>query len=299
MLDKVPLDGVVVSSPNTLHESMALACIERGIPVLVEKPIANTMAEALSIVAASKAKSVPVLVGHHRRHNPLMRRAQEAIDAGELGKIVAVVSYSLRRKHDAYFDVAWKREPGGGPILLNGIHEIDNLRMLCGEIDSILAATANAARGYAVEDTFAATLRFRNGALGTLTVSDAVQAPWAWELTAREEPEFAWESEHSCMIGGTRASLAIPTLERWHNERGGGRGDPTVRSRLYYKPADPMREELLHFVRVAKGEAAPVVSAEEGSRTLACVLAINRSAETGKWVDVDALYNEGRAAHAR
>jgi predicted dehydrogenase len=170
------------------------------------------------------------------------------------------------------------------PILLNGIHEIDNLRMLCGEIDSILAATANAARGYAVEDTFAATLRFRNGALGTLTVSDAVQAPWAWELTAREEPEFAWESEHSCMIGGTKASLAIPTLERWHNERGGGRGDPTIRSRLFYKPADPMREELLHFVRVAKGEAAPIVSAEEGSRTLACVLAINRSAETGQWV---------------
>jgi predicted dehydrogenase len=64
MLDKVALDGAVVASPNTLHESMALACIERGIPVLVEKPIANTMAEALRIVDASKARSVPVLVGH-------------------------------------------------------------------------------------------------------------------------------------------------------------------------------------------------------------------------------------------
>ena len=261
MLDDEKLDGVVVATPNKLHVPMALACIERGIPVLVEKPVADTMAEALSIVAASARAGVPVLVGHHRRHNPLMRRAREFIGEGGLGQLVAVTAYSLRRKHDAYYDVAWKREPGGGPILINGIHEIDNLRMLCGEIDAICAVTANAARGYAVEDTFAATLRFRNGVLGTLIVSDAVQAPWAWELTAGEEPEFAWEPQNSCLVCGTKASLAIPSLERWHNERGGGRGDPTVRSRLYYRPADPMREELLHFVRVARREEPPIVSA--------------------------------------
>jgi predicted dehydrogenase len=297
MLDEAKPEGVVVATPNRLHVPMALAAIERGIPVLVEKPIADTVADAMRIVEASRRAGVPVLVGHHRRHNPLMRRAREHIAEGGLGQLVAVAAYSLRRKHDAYYDVAWKREPGGGPILINGIHEIDNLRMLCGEIDAISAATANAARGYAVEDTFAATLKFANGMLGTLVVSDAVQAPWAWELTAGEEPEFAWEPENSCLVCGTKASLAVPSLARWHNEKGGGRGDPTVRSRLYYRPADPMREELSHFVRVARREEEPVVSAEDATRTLACVLAIDAAARSNGWVDVDSMY--GTAAGPR
>jgi predicted dehydrogenase len=286
MLDDAKPDAVVVATPNRLHVAMALACIERGVPVLVEKPIADTIDEALSIVDASRRTGVPVLVGHHRRHNPLMLRARQHIEEGGLGQLVAVTAYSLRRKHDAYFDVPWKRQPGGGPLLINGIHEIDNLRMLCGEIDAVSAITSNAARRFEVEDTFAATLKFRNGMLGTLVVSDAVQAPWAWELTSREEPEFAWDSENSCLICGTKASLAIPSLDRWHNEKGGGRGDPSVRSRLYFRPADPMREELLHFGRVARREEVPAVSAEDATRTLACVLAIERSARTRGWVDV-------------
>ncbi|UUZ76945.1 Gfo/Idh/MocA family oxidoreductase [Polaromonas sp. P1(28)-13] len=219
MLDKVRPDGVVIASPNKLHTSTALACIERGIPVLVEKPIADSMAEAISIAEASRSSGVPVLVGHHRRYNPLMRRAQEFIREGGIGQMVAIVAFSLRRKHDAYYDAPWKREPGGGPLLINGIHEIDNLRMLCGEIESLQCATANNTRGYPVEDTIAATLKFVNGTLGTLTISDAVQAPWAWELTAREEPEFAWESQNSCMVCGTEASIAIPSLEHWRNEK--------------------------------------------------------------------------------
>jgi len=296
MLDEVRPDGVVVASPNRLHVPMALACIERRIPVLIEKPIADSLAEAQSIDRAARTAGVPVLVGHHRRHNPLMRRAKAFIAEGGLGMVVAAAAFSLRRKHDAYYDVAWKREPGGGPVLINGIHEVDNLRMLCGEIASISAATANVARGYPVEDTFAATMRFSNGALGTLTVSDAVQGPWAWELTSREEPEFAWENENALLVCGTTSSLAVPSLERWHNERGGGRGDPAVRSRLYYRPADPMREELLHFARVIRGEEKPLVSAEDATRTLACVLAIHRSAQTGQWVDIDALLAQGGTA---
>lgn len=296
MLDEVRPEGVVIASPNRLHVPMALDCIERRIPVLVEKPIADSLPEALSIDRAARKAGVPVLVGHHRRHNPLMRRAREFISAGGLGTLVAAAAFSLRRKHDAYYDVAWKREPGGGPVLINGIHEIDNLRVLCGEITSLQAATANVARGYPVEDTFAATMRFANGALGTLTVSDAVQGPWAWELTSREEPEFAWENENAMLVCGTQSSLAIPSLERWHNERGGGRGDPTVRSRLYYRPADPMHEELTHFARVIRGEEMPLVSAEDATRTLACVLAIHRSAQTGQWIDIDALLAEAARA---
>ncbi|UUZ76949.1 Gfo/Idh/MocA family oxidoreductase [Polaromonas sp. P1(28)-13] len=290
MLDACRLDGVVIASPNKLHTSTALTCLDRKVAVLIEKPIADTLEEALRVADASRKSGVPVSVGHHRRHNPLMTRAREFIDAGELGRMVAVVAFSLRRKNDGYFDMPWRREKGGGPLLINGIHEIDNLRMLCGEIDSVQTITSNATRGLAVEDTFAATLKFRNGALGTLTLSDAVQAPWDWNHTSGEEPEFAWEDQNSCMVCGTEASLAIPSLEHWRNENGGGRGDPCVRGRLYHVPADPVQRELLQFMRVIRGEEPPLMSAEEAGRTLACVLAMGQSAATGQWVNVDELY---------
>jgi predicted dehydrogenase len=227
MLDEAKPDGVIIATPNDLHVPMALACIERGVAALVEKPVADTMASALELVRVAEAGSVPVLVGHHRRHAPMMRCAQDAIRRGDLGRVVSVVGMHLRRKPDSYFNEAWRREEGGGPLLINGIHEIDTMRVLCGEIEELVAVTSNAARGFAVEDTAAITLRFRNGALGTLTISDTVQAAWAWELN------------NAFLICGTKASLALPTMELCWNERGGGQQDPLLRKRLAVAPADP------------------------------------------------------------
>ena len=168
MLDEVRPDGAIVATPNQLHVAAGLACVARGVPVLVEKPIADSLPEALRLVAAGEAAGVPILVGHHRRHNPIMQEAARVLRDGGVGRITAVVAMWLSHKPDDYFDVAWRREPGGGTVLINGIHEIDGLRMLCGEIESVQAEIATGARGLPVEDTAAAVLRFANGALGTL-----------------------------------------------------------------------------------------------------------------------------------
>jgi predicted dehydrogenase len=77
MLDTLRPEGVVVATPNALHEQVTMACVERGIPALIEKPIAHSLASAKAICAAAKDSGVPVLIGHHRRHNPLMRAARE------------------------------------------------------------------------------------------------------------------------------------------------------------------------------------------------------------------------------
>src|SRR5207237_7798811 len=129
---------------------------------------------------------VALLVGHHRRYNPVIEKSRELVRSGALGKLITVVALWLIRKPDDYFEIAWRREQGGGPILINLIHDIDDLRYICGEIDSVQAMTSNAMRGFAVEDTAAITLRFFNGAIGTVTVSDAVPAPWWWEITSGE-----------------------------------------------------------------------------------------------------------------
>src|SRR5258707_921819 len=188
LLDRTRPDGVIVASPNVTHRETALAIIARGIPAIVEKPLADTIADALAIVRAAAQAKVPVLTGHHRRHNPIMQAARDFVRAGHLGQLVAVTATWLCRKPGDYFDVAWRREPGGGPVLINAIHDIDCLRMVCGDIESVQASASHNARGFPVEDTAAAVPTFPNGALRTFIVSDPAPRPGNSEATSRESP---------------------------------------------------------------------------------------------------------------
>jgi len=283
------LDGVIVATPNALHRDATIACLERGIPVLVEKPIADTLQAARAIVDATSRTGVPVLVGHQRRHNPILRTARDYIAGGRLGTLIAANATSLRRKRDAYFNVAWRREPGGGPLLINGIHEIDCLRMLCGDVAAVSAVAGHHARALPVEDTICATLSFESGALGTFALSDAVEAPWAWEMTSGEEQDFPAEDESCFLVCGTQGSLALPSLDCWRNRAGGGRGDTYVRERLVCAPADPWLVELRHFGDLVRGLCPPEVGAVEGARTLATVLAIADAARSGAHVPVPSI----------
>lgn len=116
MLEDVAPDGVIVALPNTLHVEAGLACIERRIPVLIEKPSADTVPSAMRLVEAGEEGGVSVLVGHHRRHGSDIREAKRAISSGELGQIVAINGVAAVAKHDTYFDVDWRRSPGGSPL---------------------------------------------------------------------------------------------------------------------------------------------------------------------------------------
>ena len=290
LLDKAKPDGVVIANPNAMHRETALACIARKIPAIVEKPVADTVADAIAIVEAARKAGVPMLTGHHRRHNPIMQAARDFVAGGGLGKIVAVNGTWLHRKPDDYFDVTWRREAGGGPILINAIHDIDCLRMVVGEIESVQAAASNGTRGFAVEDTAAAVLRFTNGAIGTFIVSDSTASPWNWESTSRESAITPYELENCFIVAGTKGGLTIPQLQHWsYDKPDGAWADPLTRRTLPVRHADPYPRQLHHFARVIRGEEPPVIDAAEGTRTLAATLAIAESAKTGRPVEVAAL----------
>lgn len=293
MLDAVKPDGAIVATPNQHHVSVALACVQRAIPVLVEKPLADSVPQAMRLVDEAARAGVPVLVGHHRRHNPIMAKAAEVVRGGGIGRVTAAVGLWLSHKPDDYFNVAWRREPGGGTVLINGIHDIDCLRMLCGEIETVQAATGRAARGFPVEDTAAAVLTFASGALGTLTICDAASSPWSWEWGSYENPFYPHESQNCFLVTGTGGSLAVPSLEHWRHEPGQGWGDPLTRRRHPVKPADAYVEQMRNFAAVIRGEAQPVVSGLEGARTLACTLAIVESAARGGPVRIDDFLMQG------
>jgi predicted dehydrogenase len=190
LFEKHRPDGVILATPNQLHVDGGLECVAAGVPVLVEKPIGDTVEGASRLVEVAEAAGVPLLTGHHRNYSPIMARAREIVASGVLGPIVAVVGTALFHKPDDYFDVGdgWRRQPGGGPILLNLIHEVNNLLSLVGRIVRVQAVTSNATRGFPVEDTAAMVFTFANGALGTFLLSDTAASPRSWEQTRGRTP---------------------------------------------------------------------------------------------------------------
>ena len=274
-------DGLIVATPNQAHVETGLAAVAAGIPALIEKPVADTVVEAARLVEAGRAAGVPLLAGHHRRHNPLIRAAKARIEAGEIGRAVAAQATCWLYKPDAYFDVAWRTQPGAGPVFINLIHDVDLMRHLVGEIEAVQASDRNAIRGHAVEDTAAAILHFANGALGTVSVSDTVVAPWSWEMTAGENPAYPHTDQSCYQIGGTHGALSIPDGTGWTQEPRGW-WEPIDRTRPGIHDTDPLVAQISHFASVIRGKETPLVSAEEGLRSLAVIEAIGRSARSGR-----------------
>ena len=284
-------DGVVLATPNALHVPQALQCIAAGAAVLLEKPIAPTLTEGEILVHAVDQAKARLLIGHHRAHSPIMAKALQVIDSGVLGRLVAVTGSAMFFKPDRYFaDGPWRREPGGGPILLNMIHEVHNLRMLCGEVVAVQAFTSNTVRGFAVEDTAAINLRFANGVLGSFLLSDTAASARSWEQTSQENKDFpSYDDEDCYVIAGTHGSLAIPTMRL--------KTYPRAVDRSWWKPfevgavemvrEDPIQRQMEHFGAVVRGEAAPLVSARDGLANLRVTEAIVAAAQSGSTVHLN------------
>lgn len=287
MLDAETPDGVIVATPNVTHAGNAIACIERGIPVLIEKPVTETAEKAEQVIAAAEKHGVATLVGHHRRHSPILQEARKAVREGRLGRLATVTAFVTFLKPEPYFDVAWRREPGGGPIMINLIHAIDDLRFLCGDFASLQAITSNSLRGFAVEDSAAISFRLVNGALGTITLSDKAAAPWSWELTARENPAYPSMPEDCYFIAGIEGALAVPSLRHWrYDAETPGWNAPLLSEQLPLDRSDPLVNQLAHFCDVIRGKAASINDARDGLHTLQTTLAVYAAAEQGRVISL-------------
>lgn len=279
-------DGVIIATPNQMHVENGLECVRARVPVLVEKPIADNAASAEQFVDEAAELNVPVLVGHHRRHNPLIRAARQKIASGSIGDIVAVHAACWLYKPDDYFNVAWRTRQGAGPVFINLIHDIDLLRYLVGEVVSVQAAESTHTRKHDVEDTAAIIVGFANGALGTISVSDSIVAPWSWELTAAENPAYPETDETCYFIGGTRGSLEIPKGKIWSQNGERSWWQPINQAVYDTVPRDPLDAQIEHFCKVIAGAEQPIVSGLEGLKSLKVIEAIKASARDGRKINL-------------
>lgn len=170
------VDVVAVCSPSGAHAAHARAALEAGKHVVVEKPLALSVADAEAIIADADRRSLTVSVISQRRLEPEVRAVKEALDAGRLGRIhLATTQVHWWRDESYYTAAAWRGDParGGGSLLNQGVHNVDLLHWLAGPAAAVTAQSATLAHDTDAEDTTVATIRFASGALGLVSTSTA------------------------------------------------------------------------------------------------------------------------------
>lgn len=317
MLAEVKPDAAVLAVPNHLHVPVGLQCVEHGVHILVEKPLAPTTVEGKKLVDAARERGTIVAVGHHRRFDPSVATAKHLLDPDYEDGIGQLLNASVMwclRKPDDYYTLAHRREAGAGPLTTNFSHDVDTLRFLCGEIEEVMGMAANRlGRGGVNEDSAALLLRFRSGALASVCVSDAAPSPWNWESTTGENDTVPYTKGNCYRFVGTRGALDFPTLEFWRHASHEGRtdslsdrglgnwGDPFSRFEVDVasarQPLGSWRAELVAFGEaVADGDvqlsrvgstSSNITSGADGLATVAAMEAVLQAVDGGGLVKPD------------
>lgn len=287
-IDAVPPQtrAAIIASPTQDHRDSALAAVSRGWGVIIEKPVTATLDAAREVIRAADDAGLPLFTGHHRRCHPFSLAARDALKS--IGEPVGVQALWSLRKHDTYYDVDWRRQPGAGPLMTNLSHEIDLMRFLLGDVVEVSALLSSARRGFVIEDTASLSMRFGNGALGSVLISDAGASPWSFEAASFENPAIAGSGEDYLRIVGTEGALAFPSLTRWGRSDAGEiewskplrRTDGATFDRI-----DPLLAQIDRFAAVmAGGQDDVLCSGADGMAALEMTLATALAGKTGKVV---------------
>jgi len=178
MVAREQIDVVIICTPHPNHRGPALAALEAGAHVLVEKPLASSLEDCDAMIEAGRRSGKQVGVVGQRRWYPPAIRIRQAIDQGKIGKPVFGTVNMLGWRDRAYYDSdpwrgTWKGE-GGGVLVNQAPHQLDMLQWFMGEIEECYGLWSNLNHPYMeVEDTANAILRFKNGAVASIIVSNS------------------------------------------------------------------------------------------------------------------------------
>ena len=272
MVREAEVDAVVIAAPTTFHPGLAHAAIERGVPVLVEKPLAATAEEAWAIVRAGRERGVPVQVGHVERYNPAVLRLGELLRAGWLTKIYAIVSRRAGPFPARIRDV--------GVTVDLGTHDADMLSWIAGE-RPVRAYAELAQRKHAThEDLLFGLLHFPSGATGMLDVNWLTPAKRRSLAVLGEEGMF--ELDYLTQkLTFTKSDLAHPQLiAGYATAFSGDVLDIEVETH------EPLKAQLDAFVHAVRTGERPYVDGEDGAWAVRIATAMLEAASTVRPVDL-------------
>jgi len=171
MLDKVPMEGVEIATPHTLHFPMAMDCIDKGLHMMLEKPMVCTIDHAHKLIAHAEANKRIIVLGYQKHFDPKFRYMRKVIQEGQLGEITYINALQCQQWKKGQVG-KWRQDPalsGGGQLNDSGSHLIDIIFWMTGlAVDQVYAYIDNL--GTLVDINSALTVRFKNGAEGTMSV---------------------------------------------------------------------------------------------------------------------------------
>jgi predicted dehydrogenase len=282
-LEHRPMDLVAIGSPSGLHAEQGIAAARRGLHVLVEKPIDINLKSADALIAACETAGVKLGVFFQDRTAPDLGRLKELIDAGRLGQLVlASAQVKWYRVPEYYSDSRWRGTyalDGGGALINQGVHTVDLLVWLMGDVARVQAKAITALHQIEVEDTVVATLEFNNGAVGTLEAATSAYPgyPRRLELSG---------SEGTIIVEGdriVRADLRSPLDDlplRNSDDPQTNATSPVVSN------VSGHRQILENFIHAMQRNGRPLCDGPEARRSLAVVEAIYESSRSGRAVDL-------------
>lgn len=273
MLAQGGIDAVIIATPTERHHQDTMTALSFSLPILIEKPIASTMAEADDITRYAQEKNCPVMVAHQRRYYPCVHKAKQLINDNSIGRLIAVTGQWTTRKDDEYYAAEWRRQQKAGPILTNLIHEIDVLRFICGEIQSLTAQITHHDQGFEKEDAAAICMKFENQAVATFLLSDRTPSPWAWEFALGENLAFPKIGQNTTRFLGTKGALEFPNLILWRHEDSNANWNNEIKDVAINAPfIDAYEAQCVHFCDVVTGKAMPIIDAKDASLSLKATL---------------------------
>jgi predicted dehydrogenase len=281
LLEDAAVEAVILPLPHHLHEAAAVAALEAGRHVLVEKPIANSVAEADRMIAAAERAGRVLMVGHMKRFNRSVVAMKRAVERGAIGEpfTFETAYYGPREIMPSIPWVMTKAGGGGGPLVGFGTHHVDVLRWLFGEVREVACFTSRAVVEAAdVEDTAALALRFAGGVTGV------VHFTWARSVNVFFEQFRVFGGLGEILVRDCEA-ISMASEPRF--------GDREFHELDLAEEAGDLPEhqfmaELAHFVECVQTGARPLTDAESGRAAMAVIEAAYRSAESGTIVTLKA-----------
>ncbi len=280
MLKKERIDLVAIATESGRHAAIALDCIEKGINVIIEKPIALSLEDADAIIAAAERKGVQVSACHQNRFNKSVQKIREAVEAGRFGRLFHGTAHIRWNRGPSYYrQASWRGtwEQDGGALMNQCIHNIDLLRWMMGdEISEVFAYTDRLNHDYIeAEDLGLALIKFKNGAYGIIEGTTNVYP------ANLEETLYLFGEKGTVKAGGHSVNI----IEEW--TFADQADDPeTVKAKYHENPPNiygfghkPLYADMIDAIR---NKRKPYIDAVAGRRAIELVLAIYKSAAEGK-----------------
>jgi UDP-N-acetyl-2-amino-2-deoxyglucuronate dehydrogenase len=278
-----PMNMVIIGSPSGLHAEHGIKAARHGLDVLTEKPIDISTARADALIAECEKAGVILGVLFQDRSKPEIHRLKNFLNDGGLGKpILADAQVKWYRPPEYYGNSRWRGKlalDGGGALINQGVHTVDLLLWLMGDVVTVQARMSTALHKIEGEDTVIALLEFASGAMGTLVAATSAYPgyPRRLELTGSEGTVIL---EHDRII---RADLRTLRPDLIGTESGDQNQQATSAVVSDVRGHQALIED---FLRAIKTNSRPACDGKEGRRSVALIEAIYESARSGERTSV-------------